>query len=335
MHLSSSAARALPILGRPSFERALAEHGRRALSRAEVRTLQVNVGKLCNMACHHCHVEAGPKRSEVMSAEVADRVLALLAGSPAVEVVDFTGGAPELNPHFRRLVKATRAEGRRVIDRCNLTVLFEPGLSDLAEFLAVHEVEIVASLPCYSRENLEKQRGRGAFDKSITALQFLNSLGYGRPGSNLRLSLVYNPVGPALPPAQAKLEARYKSELQEHFGVEFHELFTITNLPIKRFAQALERSGEYDRYMSLLVNHFNPSTVDGLMCRSLVSVGFDGQLYDCDFNQMLEIPLGGRRRTIFEVESLEALAGEGIATEAHCFGCTAGAGSSCSGSIEG
>ena len=335
MHLSSSGARALPVLGRPSFERALADHGLEGLARSKVRTLQVNVGKLCNMACHHCHVEAGPKRSEIMSAEVADRVLALLAKSPTVEVVDFTGGAPELNPHFRRLVQVSRASGRRVIDRCNLTVLFEPGLSDLAEFLAAQEVEIVASLPCYSRENLEKQRGKGAFDKSITALKFLNSLGYGRAGSALRLNLVYNPVGAALPPGQAKLEARYKSELLEHFGIEFHELLTITNMPIKRFAEALERSGEYDHYMSLLVNHFNPATADGLMCRSLASVGFDGQLYDCDFNQMLEIPLGDRRTTIFDVESLDELVGDRIATDSHCFGCTAGAGSSCSGSLQG
>jgi radical SAM/Cys-rich protein len=197
------------------------------------------VGKLCNMACHHCHVEAGPKRIEIMTRQVAERLIDLLARNPDVEVVDFTGGAPELNPHFRWLVEQTRRLGRRVIDRCNLTVLFEPGLSDLPGFLTAHEVEIVASLPCYSAENVEKQRGRGAFDRSVQALRLLNALGYGRPGSRLKLSLVYNPVGASLPPAQVTLEARYKHELSRLFGIEFHDLLTITNMPIKRFAHAL------------------------------------------------------------------------------------------------
>jgi len=316
-----------------SFDRALEEHGAPPLVRGQARTLQVNVGKLCNMACHHCHVEAGPKRTEIMPKRVADRLIELLARSPEVEVVDFTGGAPELNPHFRGLVEDARRLGRRVIDRCNLTVLYEPGMSELPEFLAAHEVEIVASLPCYTAENLEKQRGLGAFDKSIHALQLLNRLGYGRPGSRLKLSLVYNPVGASLPPAQAKLEARYKEELSRHFGIDFHELLTITNMPIKRFAHALERENNFEGYMSLLVNHFNLGTVPELMCRSLVSVSWDGQLYDCDFNQMLEIPLGAGARTIWNVESLAELENARIATASHCFGCTAGAGSSCSGAI--
>ncbi len=334
MSTANSAARLLPLLDEhPSFDRALEEHGASALVRGRVRTLQINVGKLCNMACHHCHVEAGPKRTEIMTQGVADRLIELLAKSPEVEVVDFTGGAPELNPHFRWLVEQARQLGRRVIDRCNLTVLFEPGLSDLPEFLAAHEVEIVASLPCYSAENLEKQRGRGAFDKSIEALLLLNRLGYGRPDSPLRLSLVYNPVGASLPPAQAKLEATYKEELSQQFGIDFHDLLTITNMPIKRFAHALERENNLEGYMSLLVNHFNVGTVPELMCRSLVSVSWDGQLYDCDFNQMLEIPLGAGARTIWDVESLAELEHARVATASHCFGCTAGAGSSCSGAI--
>ncbi len=334
MSTGNSAARLLPLFDEhPSFDRVLEEHGASALVRGRVRTLQVNVGKLCNMACHHCHVEAGPKRTEIMTQGVADRLIELLAKSPEVEVVDFTGGAPELNPHFRWLVEQARQLGRRVIDRCNLTVLFEPGLSDLPEFLAAHEVEIVASLPCYSAENLEKQRGRGAFDKSIQALLLLNRLGYGRPGSPLRLSLVYNPVGASLPPAQAKLEAKYKEELSQHFGIDFHDLLTITNMPIKRFAHALERENNFEGYMSLLVDHFNVGTVPELMCRSLVSVSWDGQLYDCDFNQMLEIPLGAGARTIWDVESLAELEHGRVATASHCFGCTAGAGSSCSGAI--
>ncbi|MEO8601066.1 MAG: arsenosugar biosynthesis radical SAM (seleno)protein ArsS [bacterium] len=334
MSAANSTATLLPLFDEHrSFDRALEEHGASVLVRGRVRTLQVNVGKLCNMACHHCHVEAGPERTEIMTQSVADRLIELLAKSSEVEVVDFTGGAPELNPLFRGLVEDARRLRRRVIDRCNLTVLLEPGLADLPEFLAAHGVEIVASLPCYSAENLEKQRGRGAFDKSIEALLLLNRLGYGRPGSPLRLSLVYNPVGASLPPAQAKLEAKYKAELSQHFGIDFHDLLTITNMPIKRFAHALERANNLNGYMSLLVNHFNVGTVPELMCRSLVSVGWDGQLYDCDFNQMLEIPLGAGARTIWDVESLAELEHARVATASHCFGCTAGAGSSCSGAI--
>ncbi|OGQ12245.1 MAG: radical SAM protein [Deltaproteobacteria bacterium RBG_16_71_12] len=334
MSTRSSAARLLPVFDpAPSFARALEEHGAPPLVRRQVRTLQVNVGKLCNMACHHCHVEAGPKRTENMTRPVADRLVELLGNSPDVELVDLTGGAPELNPHFRTLVEAARRLGRRVIDRCNLTVLFEPGLEQLPEFLAEHDVEVVASLPCYSAANLEKQRGRGAFDKSVQALLRLNRLGYGQPGSRLKLSLVYNPVGASLPPAQGALQAKYHDELSRHFGIVFHDLITITNMPIKRFAHALARAGELERYQSLLVNHFNVDTVGELMCRSLVSVSFDGRLYDCDFNQALEIPAGAGRRTIWDVESLAELNDAPIATASHCFGCTAGAGSSCSGAL--
>lgn len=320
----------------PEFDEALRSRGQAALVRDRVTTLQVNVGKFCNMACHHCHVEAGPNRTEKMQAGVADRVLELLAASPSVEVLDLTGGAPELNEHFRRLVREAHRLGKRVIDRCNLTVLFQPGMDDLAEFLAAHEVYVVASLPCYQAENVEKQRGKGAFDKSIEALRQLNALGYGRPETGLRLDLVYNPLGATLPPPQSRLEAKYREELGRLFGVEFNALLTITNMPIKRFAAQLEREGQTEAYMALLTNHFNPDTVPDLMCRSMVSVGWDGKLYDCDFNQMLEVEAGAAAtgaRTVWDIDSLDRLTGQPIATGSHCFGCTAGAGSSCFGAI--
>ena len=322
----------LPIAERsaPSFELALAGHGLE-LRRAETKTLQINVGKVCNQACHHCHVEAGPKRTESMTRTVAERVVALLAESPSVTTVDITGGAPELNPSFRWLVEEARRLGRHVIDRCNLTVLFEPGMDDLAEFLAEREVEIVASLPCYSAKNVDEQRGHGVFAKSIAGLKRLNALGYGRSGGERRLNLVYNPNGAFLPPAQDGLEATYKAKLAEDFGIAFDHLFTITNVPIARYADYLDERGQFDAYMSLLVAHLNPATVTGLMCRSLISVGWDGAVYDCDFNQMLELPLGAAR-TIFELDSL-ALEGQPIASGAHCFACTAGSGSSCGGSL--
>ncbi len=324
--------------GAPDFAATLAAHGLGRLRRTRTTTLQVNVGKRCNQACHHCHVEAGPRRTEMMGEAVVARVLALLAASPGVDLVDVTGGAPELDPHFRWLVREARRLGRRVIDRCNLTILFEPGMADLAEFLAAHRVAVVASLPCYSAENVEKQRGRGVFEQSIAALRILNGLGYGQPGSGLTLDLVYNPVGAFLPPPQAVLEARYRSELRARFGIEFCRLLTITNMPIARFADWLRRTGQDAAYMSLLVNHFNPATVPGLMCRSLVSVGWDGRLYDCDFNQMLEIPLGAGNgaaaRTIWDLASLDDVTGQPVATASHCFGCTAGSGSSCGGALQ-
>ncbi len=322
----------LPIAARyaPDFAHSLADRGLE-LRRAETTTLQINVGKLCNQACHHCHVEAGPKRTEVMQHAVAERLIELLAASPEVATVDITGGAPELTPSFRWLVDEARRLGRHVIDRCNLTVLFEPGMEDLAEFLAARDVAIIASLPCYSERNVDEQRGNGVFGKSIAALQKLNALGYGRSNSKRALNLVYNPNGAFLPPAQAGLEATYKGELARQFGITFDRLFTITNLPIARYADYLDQRGKYDEYMALLVTHMNPATVPGLMCRSLVSVGWDGAVYDCDFNQMLELPLA-KARTIFDLESL-ALAGQLIATGSHCFGCTAGSGSSCGGSL--
>jgi radical SAM/Cys-rich protein len=317
----------------PVFKDLLIQNGLGPLRREEVTTLQVNVGKRCNQACHHCHVNAGPKRTEMMPRAVAERVLTILENSPSVQIVDLTGGAPELNPNFRFLVNESRRLGRHVIDRCNLTVLYEPGMENLAKFLAENEVEIIASLPCYTASNVDKQRGRGVFEKSIEALRDLNRLGYGLANSPLSLNLVYNPLGAALPPPQERLEADYKCELRTQFGIEFHRLYTLTNMPIQRFAVFLEQSGRHAEYMNLLVNHFNPGTVSGLMCRSLVSVGWDGRLYDCDFNQMLEIGLGARPQDVWDIDSLSDLGGRRISTSSHCFGCTAGAGSSCGGTL--
>ncbi|MEE8581498.1 MAG: arsenosugar biosynthesis radical SAM (seleno)protein ArsS [Myxococcota bacterium] len=315
------------------FVETLARHGFPHLRRTSLTTLQVNIGRRCDLACHHCHVEAGPQRPERLAAKTADRILELLERSPSVTTLDLTGGAPELHDQFRRLVTGARELHRNVIDRCNLTVLLVPGQEDTAEFLALNRVEIIASLPCTEPENVDEQRGRGVFDRSIQALRWLNRLGYGQPVSPLRLDLVYNPLGAVLPPPQAELEERYRAELRQRFGIEFHHLLTITNMPIKRFAHQLTREGKAEEYLSLLVNHFNPGTVPHLMCRNLVSVGFDGQLYDCDFNQMLEIPLGGRPRTVWDIEDLEELVGNGIATDRHCYGCSAGNGSSCGGAL--
>jgi radical SAM/Cys-rich protein len=329
-----------PNLSAPNFSAHITHATGAPLLRATPTTLQVNLGKRCNMACLHCHVEAGPKRTEEMSEEVATQVVELLTRCPTLTTLDLTGGAPELNPHFRGLVRAARALGRRVIDRCNLTILLEPGQEDLADVLAAQGVEVVASLPCYLEDNVERQRGKGAFGKSLEALHRLNALGYGREGSPLTLNLVYNPIGPALPPAQAGLEAAYKRELRGRYGVEFTRLFTLTNMPIKRFADQLARLNKHDEYMALLVSAFNPGTVGGLMCRDHLSVGWDGRLFDCDFNQMLELPLGAspQPRTLQDLLSapadpLSALTGAPITTAPHCFGCTAGAGSSCGGAL--
>ena len=323
----------MPPPRRPDFAATLREHGAAPPVRGPARTLQLNVGLRCDLACHHCHVEAGPKRTEAVDERTAGRVLAVLAASPGLGTLDLTGGAPELNPCFRRLVSGARALGREVIDRCNLTVLFEPGQEDTAEFLAASGVRVVASLPCYTPGNVDAQRGRRVFARSIEALRRLNELGYGRPGSGRELDLVYNPLGASLPPPQAELEARYREELAELFGIAFDRLITITNMPIRRFAHALARDGQHEAYMALLVNHFNPATVPALMCRDTISVGWDGRLYDCDFNQMLGMPLGAGPRSLHELDDVEALAGGPIATASHCFGCTAGAGSSCSGAL--
>jgi radical SAM/Cys-rich protein len=316
----------------PTFARSLREHGLN-LPRMPLEILQVNVGKLCDLACQHCHVEAGPHRTEIMGSATVERLLELLRAAPAIHTVDLTGGAPELNPHFRTLVCGARALGKTVIDRCNLTVLFRPGQEDTAGFLAAQGVKVVASLPCYTKVNVEKQRGQHVFDPSLRALRQLNELGYGQPGSALELDLVYNPVGASLPPSQAALEATYRHELGEHFGIVFNRLFTITNMPIKRFLHLLEREGRYDSYMHTLLDAFNPQAALGVMCRNLLSVDWRGQLYDCDFNQALELPQGGRARSLWDIEAFTEVERDPIAFGDHCYGCTAGAGSSCGGAL--
>ncbi|TAL85659.1 MAG: radical SAM/Cys-rich domain protein [Rhodanobacter sp.] len=316
----------------PSFARSLRQHGL-TLSRTPLEILQVNVGKLCDLACQHCHVEAGPKRTEIMQQATVQRLLELLADAPQVHTLDLTGGAPEMNPHFRTLVREARALGKTVIDRCNLTVLFRAGQEDTADFLAEQGVKVVASLPCYTKANVEQQRGQHVFDPSLRALHQLNALGYGRTDSGLELDLVYNPLGASLPPSQAALEATYRDELAEHFEIVFNRLFTITNMPIKRFLHLLEREGRYESYMQTLLDAFNPQAALGVMCRNLLSVDWRGQLYDCDFNQALELPLGGRSRSIWEIDKLADIERGPIAFDDHCYGCTAGAGSSCGGSL--
>jgi radical SAM/Cys-rich protein len=316
----------------PKFDDTLRGRGLAPLRRGVVETVQVNVGRLCNMACHHCHVDAGPNRAEQLVLDLADRILSVVAASPGVSCVDLTGGAPELNSSFRRLVRVSRRLGLRVIDRCNLTVMFEPGQEDLAAFLADQEVEVVASLPCYLEANVDRQRGRGAFERSIEALRRLNEHGYGTPGGPI-LNLVYNPTGASLPPGQGALQAAYRDALAERFGVHFNRLLTLTNMPIRRFAQQLVRKGQLDAYMGLLVNHFNADTIPALMCRSLVSVSWDGALYDCDFNQMVGVRPPIPVRSIWKLGSFAELTGATIATAQHCFGCTAGAGSSCGGAL--
>ena len=308
-------------------------HTGTALRRARPEILQLNVGKLCNLTCTHCHVNAGPKRKEVITRATLDRVLDWFAATD-LPTLDLTGGAPEMIPDFREAILRVRAmtPPRRIIDRCNLTILLEPGCDGLAEFLAENVVEIVASMPCYSPENVNAQRGEGVFDASIAALQLLNRLGYGTR-AELPLHLVYNPNGANLPGPQAELEADYKRELAGHFGIVFNHLYTITNLPIARFASWLRHEGKYEEYLETLVAAFNPATVDGLMCRNTINVSWEGEAHDCDFNQMLRLPLTGNgRHYVWDLDPA-ALAGREIATGHHCFGCTAGAGSSCGGAL--
>jgi len=305
-----------------------------AINRARLDTLQVNLGYKCNQSCLHCHVNAGPNRTEMMDAAMLALIPQVLTAR-AIATLDLTGGAPELNEGFRSLVRAARALGVRVIDRCNLTILFEPGQEDLAQFLADQKVEVVASMPCYSAANVDKQRGDGVFDKSIAALQQLNALGYGLPGSELKLNLVYNPQGPSLPPDQQQLQADYKRELLTHFGIVFNELFALTNMPIQRFGSTLISKGTFNTYMELLQNSYQQENLMGVMCRSTVSVDWQGWLSDCDFNQQLGLPLGntGVRRHLHDLLKI-SLEGQAIRVAGHCFGCTAGQGSSCGGALE-
>jgi radical SAM/Cys-rich protein len=306
------------------------------LRRTPTEILQLNVGKLCNLTCVHCHVNAGPKRKEIMTRQTIDRIVNWLVRTD-IPTVDLTGGAPEMIPDFRYFIEQVKAlqPSRHVIDRCNLTILLEPGYEGLAQFLATKKVEIIASMPCYSAENVNAQRGEGVFEGSIAALQLLNSLGYGID-QELPLHLVNNPVGAFLPSSQAELEADYKRELQKHFGIVFNNLYALTNLPIGRFASYLRHSNKLEEYMELLIGAFNPATMDGLMCRNTISVGWRGEVYDCDFNQQLGMQWSdnGAHERLFlwdidpdKIENREIMTGD------HCFGCTAGAGSSCGGAI--
>ena len=318
-----------------NFAQKLAEHSI-PLRRGRPEILQVNVGKLCNLTCVHCHVNAGPKRKEIMTRDTIDRITDWLEKTD-IPTVDLTGGAPEMIPDFRYLVERlkTLAPPRHVIDRCNLTILLEAGYEDLAEFLAARKVEIIASMPCYSPENVNAQRGEGVFEGSIAALQLLNSLGYGID-PDLPLHLIYNPVGAFLPPSQAELEADYKRELKQNFGIVFNNLYTLTNLPIGRFAAYLRHNKKLDEYMELLIDAFNPATISELMCRNMISVGWRGEVYDCDFNQQLGMQWSSRGASkplfLWDIDS-DSLEDREIMTGDHCFGCTAGAGSSCGGAI--
>jgi len=304
-----------------------------ALKRADLQILQVNLGYLCNLSCTHCHVNAGPKRTELMDKTTIDLVLDVIK-SRNVKTLDLTGGAPEMNPHFRYLVSEARKLGVEVIDRCNLTILLEPGYEDLAQFLADEGVNVAASLPCYTQDNVDKQRGKGVYDSSIEGLLMLNKLGYGKPDSGLTLDLVYNPGGASLPPAQAALQEDYKVRLRDDWAIEFNELHTITNMPISRFGSMLMSKGQFNEYMQLLIDNYQPQNLKTVMCRTTVSVDYQGNLYDCDFNQMLEMPIenAGQPRHIQDLLS-DDLQGEDIVVAGHCFGCTAGQGSSCGGAL--
>ena len=334
-------AQELPVISSPhategahapvAFEQQLAMHGL-ALRAATVEVLQVNIGKLCNQACQHCHVDAGPKRTEIMTRATIDQVLAALR-QHRISVLDITGGAPELNPSFRYLVTAARQLGAHVMVRHNLTVMFEPRQEDLPAFFRAHKVEVVSSLPYFLEQQTDAQRGRGVFEKSVAALRRLNAVGYGVEGTNHTLNLVYNPVGAFLPPAQNAIEADFKRELAARYGVTFNQLFTITNMPIRRFLDYLRRSGNEERYMRKLVAAFNPGTIQGLMCRTLVSVDWQGRLYDCDFNQMLELGVDPTLPQSIADFDPAKFSQRRITTGAHCFGCTAGSGSSCGGAV--
>lgn len=328
--------RALDDLKVPSFAQYLQQAQVGPLRRKAPTILQINIGLYCNQACGHCHVESSPLRKETMTAEIAARCLQLLQSTPSITTLDITGGAPELNAQFRYLVQLARTlrPDLEIIDRCNLTVLQEPGQEDLVPFLKEHKVRIVASLPCYTAETVDQQRGHGVFERSIAALLALNEAGYGLPGSDLTLDLVYNPAGAFLPPEQGKLQVQYQKQLSENFGILFHSLFTITNMPIKRFADFLHRRGELKEYMDLLVRNFNPDSTYRLMCLDTVSVDWSGKVYDCDFNQQLGYAVGDNKIheggiTVFDVEDLNLP--YAIRTDNHCFGCTAGMGSSCQG----
>lgn len=304
------------------------------IQRGELNTLQVNLGFLCNQQCLHCHVAAGPRRTEIMDSDTVDQVIEVLRNLD-IQVMDLTGGAPEMNPHFKRLVSTVRDLGIKVIDRCNLTILTEAGYEDLAVFLAEQQVEIVASLPCYLAENVDRQRGKGVFDGSLEGLKQLNALGYGQPDSDLKLNLVYNPQGPVLPPDQDDLEKSYREILNQEYGIVFNQLLALANLPVGRFGSTLISKGEFDQYVSLLRSSHQDANLEAVMCRNLISVDWQGYLYDCDFNQMLTLPLqqeNHHKPHLRDLKNLD-LKNNRIVTGNHCYGCTAGQGSSCGGAL--
>jgi len=313
----------LPLLEKSNFPQ---------IARQTINTLQVNLGYTCNQTCLHCHVNAGPNRKEQMDDETIDLVIDVLR-ERNITTLDLTGGAPELNVHFRRLVVAAREMGIKVIDRCNLTILSEPNQEDLAEFLAAQQVEVVASLPCYTEDNVDEQRGNGVFQASIAGLQMLNALGYGDPDTDLSLNLVYNPIGPHLPPSQMELKSDYKKHLKENFNIVFDDLFTITNMPISRFGSTLVSRGQFHEYMNLLRDAYLEQNLDSVMCREIVSVDYNGDIYDCDFNQMLDLPIENDSQLHLRDLLDSDLADHPIRVAEHCYGCTAGQGSSCGGSL--
>jgi radical SAM/Cys-rich protein len=314
------------------FDSTIAKHRQDTLLASEIEIFQINVGKLCNQVCAHCHVDAGPDRQEIMTKETMISCIEALAKT-SIPRVDITGGAPEMNPNFRWLVEESRALGRHIMDRCNLTVIFVRGREDLPEFLAKHQVEVIASLPYYQERETDRQRGAGVFERSIEALKRFNQVGYGIPGTGLILNLIHNPVGAFLPASQKAVQEEFKKNLMNRFGVQFNQLYCITNMPISRFLEFLMNSGNYHRYMEKLVQAFNPAAIDGLMCRNTISIGWDGRLYDCDFNQMLDLEVGYSAPRHIDDFDLERLNYRRIVTNRHCYGCTAGAGSSCGGAI--
>lgn len=315
----------LPLLEQTDFP---------AIQRGQLETLQVNLGYLCNQSCLHCHVNAGPKRKEIMDLNTVNEVIKFLSINE-INKLDLTGGAPELNPHFRHIVKESRKMGVHIIDRCNLTVLHEPEQEDTADFLAFHNVEIVASLPCYLEENVDGQRGEGVFHTSIEAIKLLNKTGYGLDDSGLKLNLMYNPIGPYLPPAQCQLEQDYKRELKQRYNIVFNNLYTLTNMPIQRFGSTLISKGQFDEYMFALKQAYKKENLDTVMCKNLISIDWQGYVYDCDFNQMLNIPLKAENKPKSHIRNLnrEKLNGLNILIADHCYGCTAGQGSSCGGAL--
>jgi radical SAM/Cys-rich protein len=321
-----------PDSGQKPFAASLAESGLKPLRATGIDVLQANLGRLCNMTCTHCHVDAGPDRREIMTRETAEAVLRVLEQAE-VPTLDLTGGAPEMNPHFRWMVQRARQLERAVIDRCNLTILQAPGFEDLPEFLAEQQVEIVASLPCYLEENVDSQRGDQAFKRSIDVLRRLNRIGYGKPGTGLELTLVYNPVGPALPPSQTMLEEAYRRELAERYQICFSRLIAIANMPISRFLDYLLKSEQYEPYLQRLIDAYNPAAAKGVMCRTTLSVDWEGRLYDCDFNQMLGLGLRNGLPSNIRDFDFQLISEREIVTGQHCYGCTAGAGSGCRGAI--